>query len=94
LKVLVTLANTAADQTVSLKTADGTIVIIPAIGSGQLGFREVNPVQLALQVFGESGPIGESVDVVLRRNEHPTIIVGPDAEVRLVYSVPIPEPVE
>ncbi|MBR3369690.1 MAG: alginate O-acetyltransferase AlgF [Rhodobacteraceae bacterium] len=89
-RVMLALVNlTNAD--ITLKTADGSIDIIGATGPRQMGFREINPVQVPVAVHAGDAQLGDVIPLSLRRGQNPALVVTVDG-VELIQSELISEP--
>lgn len=87
---LVNLSNSA----VELRAKEGTISVIDPVAPTMAGWREVNPVSVSVQVYAGDNQVGESMSLMLRRNEHHTILIGPDQSVTDIVSVVVPGVIE
>lgn len=88
-KVTIGLIN-LMQSPITLKTSDGNVDIIEETLTSQANWREVNPISVSVQVFGNETSIGDTIDFTLQRNTHPTIVVGADATVNVVESNVLP----
>lgn len=79
-KVLVEVVNLAG-VSLDLKTVDGTIAIVSSVAPGGLGTREVNPITVTVQFFDGREPYGDPVDLSLRRNVSPTLVIEQDGKI-------------
>lgn len=93
-KVLLRLVNLGYAADVALKTADGAVEIIGPTGPTGIGFREVNPIQVGVNVFVAETALAEPIALTLRPNEHLTIVVGPEGGVTLLDDQAIPVPMQ
>jgi hypothetical protein len=64
-------------QKVELKTEDGLTVVVAAVGPGEAGRVNVNPVPVRLGVFGRTGPLLAIGDPGLRRGASYSVFVFP-----------------
>jgi len=64
-------------QRVELKTEDGRTVVIAAVGPGEAGRVNVNPVPVRLGVFGSAGTLLAIGDPDLRRGASYSVFVFP-----------------
>lgn len=92
-KVTIGLVN-LGEGDISLKTADGKVAIIEGVKPSEAGWREVNPVSVAVQVYEGDTPLGAPLDLALRRNEHRTLVLGSDGALSDVTSAVVPGVVE
>lgn len=83
-KVLIQLIN-LGDTPVALKLADGSVEVIGAVGPNAVGSRAVNPVKVPVAVFVGDAALGDPLELVLQRGQHPTLVVQ-DGQVRLLMS--------
>jgi hypothetical protein len=65
------------EQEVELKTEDGRTVVVAAVGPGEAGRVNVNPVPVRLGVFGRTGPLLAIGDPGLRRGASYSVFVFP-----------------
>ena len=93
-KILLRLVNLGYAEEVALKTADGAVEIIGPTGPARLGFREVNPIQVGVNVFVVETALAAPIELTLRPGEHMTIVVGPDGGVSLLEDRAIPVPMK
>ncbi len=73
-KVLIQLLN-LGDTSVALKLADGSVEVIAPVGPNEIGARAVNPVKVPVAVYAGADVLGEPIELVLQRGQHPTIVV-------------------
>jgi hypothetical protein len=71
------LYNLLPRERVELKTEDGRTVVIAAVGPGQAGRVNVNPVPVRLGLFGGGGPAALLGDPGLRRGASYSLFVFP-----------------
>lgn len=83
-KVLVQLVNLTSTGPISLSTADGSLSVISDVAAFSTGYREVNPISVALSVFDETDTKLAEFDIALRRKERPTFVVFED-RVELIH---------
>ena len=74
------LYNLLPRERLELKTEDGRTVVIAAVGPGQAGRVNVNPVPVRLGVFGSGGPPGLLGDPGLRRGASYSLFVFPGGQ--------------
>jgi hypothetical protein len=69
------LYNLLPRERPELRTEDGRTVVIAAVGPGQAGRVNVNPVPVRLGVFGAAGPLAQLGDPGLRRGASYSVFV-------------------
>lgn len=76
-----------SDQPVSLRTADGGTTIVDTIAPGELGHRAVNPIEVALAAWGDSGAITSFDALQLERGAaYSVFVLGSGAEAKAVFT--------
>mgnify|MGYP001949736737 CR=1 FL=1 len=73
-KVLIQLLN-LGDVDVALKLADGSVEAIAPVAPNTVGSRAVNPVKVPVAVFAGDMALGDPIELVLQRGQHPTIVL-------------------
>ena len=83
-KVLIQLIN-LGEAPAALKLADASVEVIGAVGPNAIGSRAVNPVKVPVAVFSGDAALGDPLELILQRGQHPTLVVQ-DGQVRLLMS--------
>ena len=83
-KVLIQLLN-LSESPVALKLADGSVEVIAPVALNAVGSRAVNPVKVPVAVYAGDAALGDPIELVLQRGQHPTIVVE-GAETRVLMS--------
>lgn len=93
-KVLLRLVNLDPENPVALFTEDGAVEIIADTAWAEIGAREVNPIQISVVVSRNGAVDGPAIPLILRRDEHVTIVALPTGKALVVTDSAIPDPLE
>lgn len=74
-KALVAFYNFSEEAGLSLKTADGKMSIVPAVGQGASGHRQVNAISLDMGLFLNDVKLATTGRVSLRKDQVINIVV-------------------
>ena len=74
-KALISLYNLTDKPSLSLKTADGKVAVIDAVGADAAGNRQVNPLKVQFAVFEGDQPIAQIDEVSIERGAAYSVIV-------------------
>ena len=68
-KAQILLYNLSGQDNLSLKTADGAIEVIPAVGHGEVADKQINPVRVSLAVYNGDQKVKDLGSLSLERSQ-------------------------
>lgn len=79
--------NLNPGNTLSLKTSDGSVEIVPKTPAGEVGARQINPVKVSLAIYDEGGRVLRDLGpLAMERGRSYSIIAYSNNDVKVVTS--------